>query len=773
VRPGRAPSVPARLGMLAGLAADLGSDGMSTEAPVADTGPDDRPAGSPTQYEPPQPASSRPRVPLPPDGVGYRLKRTLLGKPMHSEQLEHERLGKPTALAVFASDNLSSSAYATEEILHVLVPAVGIGAFALVMPITGAMLVVLGLLIISYRETIKEYPSAGGAYLVTRDNFGIVPAQLAGAALLIGYILTVAVSVAAGSAALTSTVDSLEPYRVPIALFFIALIAYGNLRGLRESGRIFAAPTYFFMANMALLLGFGIVKWLTGDLPVLGVQEEGMVHFGDEGTGLLMGASAFVLAKAFASGGSAVTGVEAISNGVPAFHKPEWRNARQTLVIMGSGLAVMFLGLSFLASRIKVAPFEDGTPTVLAQIGEVVYGSSAAGEVGSNVLNVATMLILVLAANTGFAVANGVGAFLSGAIVIIVVLTRFEDAWVILPLMPVVVLLLLRLNREYERERVALESDLPAAATAPILRRHVVLVFVDRLDLAAARAIQYARTLTPDELRAVHFVVDDDAGERLADEWRRLGLARVRLELSACPDRRLTHAAVELVAHELSDGETEVSVLLPDRKYNGLWHRILHDRTADSIQAEVSKLPHANVTTVPFHFDAWLSEEVVDIVPPVARGKLTTAPLRPPDRPPRSDTGSVTPIGGVRWRDEVRVQGQVRSVRVAPQHDTPMLECVIDDGTGTVLAVFLGRRRLAGVRVGSRIELTGRAGVHQNRLALLNPTYRLLAGRGRRRLSGEPASAATTRRWSPCQGLAAVRAALGEGAVPAALAPTG
>jgi hypothetical protein len=140
------------------------------------------------------------------------------------------------------------------------------------------MLVVLGLLIISYRETIKEYPSAGGAYLVTRDNFGIVPAQLAGAALLIGYILTVAVSVAAGSAALTSTVDSLEPYRVPIALFFIALIAYGNLRGVRESGRIFAAPTYFFMANMALLLGFGIVKWLTGDLPVLGVQEEGMVQ---------------------------------------------------------------------------------------------------------------------------------------------------------------------------------------------------------------------------------------------------------------------------------------------------------------------------------------------------------------------------------------------------------------------------------------------------------------------------------------------------------------
>ncbi|HKY67007.1 MAG TPA: amino acid permease [Acidimicrobiales bacterium] len=791
---------------------------MSSPQVVDGSGaPADAPSpGQPAEYEPPRPTSSKPTVPLPPDSLGYRVKRKLLGKPMHSEQLEHERLGKPTALAVFASDNLSSSAYATEEILHVLVPAVGIGAFALVMPITVAMLVVLGLLIISYRETIKEYPSAGGAYLVTRDNFGIVPAQLAGAALLIGYILTVAVSVAAGSAALTSTVTSLAPYRVPLSLFFIVLIAFGNLRGVRESGRIFAAPTFFFMANMGLLLGYGIYTYLAGDLPVLGEHVEGMVPFGDEGTGLLVGASAFVLAKAFASGGSAVTGVEAISNGVPAFHKPEWRNARQTLVVMGSGLAVMFLGLSFLASKIKVAPFEDGTPTVLAQIGEAVYGHSGLGETLSNVLNVATMLILVLAANTGFAdfprlanlqagdsflprqltkrghrlvfsngiialagaaavlvvltgaevtkliplyaisvftgftlsqagmtkhhlrkrekgfvrgiIANGVGAVLSGAIVLIVIITRFADAWVILPLMPAVVLILLRLNGQYERERVALQTDVPAAATAPILRRHVVLVFVDRLDLAAARAIQYARTLTPDELRAVHFVVDDEAGERLADEWRRLGLSRVRLELVACPDRRLTHAAVELVALELSDGETEVSVLLPDRKYNGLWHRILHDRTAESILTEVSKLPHANVTTVPFHFDAWLSDETIEIVPPAVRGKLTTKAKPATDRPPVHDIDTITPIGDVRWRDLVRVKGSVRSMRVAPQRDVPTLECVVDDGTGTLLAVFLGRRELAGVKVGSRLEVVGTAGVHQNRLAILNPSYVLLSG---------------------------------------------
>ncbi len=790
---------------------------MTTEAPLST--PADTPAGAPAGYQPPGPARSKPGVPLPPDGPGYRVKRKLLGKPMHSEQLEHERLGKPTALAVFASDNLSSSAYATEEILHVLVPFFGLAAFALVLPVTGAMLVVLALLIISYRETIKEYPSAGGAYLVTRDNFGIVPAQVAGAALLIGYILTVAVSVAAGSAAIASTIEGLDPWRVPLSLFFIALIAYGNLRGVRESGKLFAAPTYFFMINMGVLIVWGIISYVSGDLPTLGVFEEGMVEQGEH-TGLLTAAAAFTLAKAFASGGAAVTGVEAISNGVPAFQRPEWRNARQTLVIMGSGLGVMFLGLSFLASKVKVIPFEGGTPTVLAQIGEAVYGSGTMGHTLSNVLNVATMMILVLAANTGFAdfprlaslqagdnflprqltkrghrlvfsngiialaaaaavlvvisnaavtrlipiyaisvftgftlsqagmtkhhlrkrepgfvrgiLANGVGAFLSGAIVLIVVVTRFDDAWVILPIMPVVVIILLRLNQQYERERVALETDVPAAATAPILHRHVVLVFVDRLDLAAARAIQYARTLTPDELRAVHFVVDDDAGERLADEWRRLGLARVHLELVACPDRRLTTSAVELVAHELSDGDTEVSVLLPDRKYNGLWHRVLHDRTADSIQAQVSKLPHANVTTVPFHFDAWLSDDVVEMLPTAERGRLIATPkdAAAADRAPLHDTDAVTAIGDVRWRDHVRVRGTVRSVRVAPQRDIPTFECVVDDGSGTLLAVFLGRRGMAGVKVGSPIEITGTAGVHQHRLAILNPTYRLLAGPG-------------------------------------------
>jgi amino acid transporter len=790
---------------------------------------------------PPAPAASRPTVPLPADSLSYRLKRKVLGRPLHSEELEHQRLGKPTALAVFASDNLSSSAYATEEILHVLLPAAGLIAFSLVVPITIAMLVVLAFLILSYRETIKEYPSAGGAYLVTKDNFGPTVAQVAGASLLVDYILTVAVSTAAGTAALTSAFDALAPYRVPIALFFIALIAFGNLRGVRESGRVFAVPTYFFIATMAFLLGIGLWKYMAGDLPVIGRRVEGNVEWGDaSGMGLLMGVSLWRVMHAFASGGAAVTGVEAISNGVPAFRQPAWRNARQTLVIMGTGLGIMFLGLSMLAAEIKVSPFEEGTPTVISQIGEAVFGGGAVGDALYYALQAGTMLILIVAANTGFAdfprlasfqagdsflprqltkrghrlvysngiialagaamalvvitgaevtrliplyaigvftgftlsqsgmtkhhwrkrephwrkgiAINGFGAFLSAVVTVIIATTKFADgAWAILIVLPLLVLVFLRLNRQYVREAQLLEADVPAAAKAPILRRHVVMVFVDRLDLAAARAIQYARTLTPDELRAVHFVIDDEAARHLAEEWTRLGLHRVQLELVECPDRRLTRTAVETVAREVADGETEVSVLLPDRKFNGLWHRILHDRTADAIAEEVSRLPHANVTTVPFHFDADDDARVPlsaivgamgedggngpGTVPgprPEGGGVPVEAPLPAlslgdggGDGPARYEVPGTTPVAEVRYRDRVRLGGRVRSLRVAPQHDAPLLELVLDDGSAAISVVFLGRRELAGVGVGAHMVVEGTVGLHRNRLALLNPAYGL------------------------------------------------
>ncbi|MCU1379662.1 MAG: nucleic acid binding OB-fold tRNA/helicase-type [Acidimicrobiales bacterium] len=772
-----------------------------------------------TLGRPPAPLPAEPAVPLPPDSSRYRLKRKLLGPPLNTEDLEHERLGRPTALAVFASDNLSSSAYATEEILRVLVPVIGVAAFALVVPITIAMLVVLAFLILSYRETIKAYPTAGGAYMVTRDNFGIMPAQIAGVSLLTDYILTVAVSVAAGTAALVSAAPALKPYTVEISVAFIVVIAYGNLRGVKESGRVFAVPTFFFIVNMILLIGLGVFRMVSGGLPQAAQHQEGLMKFGSAGDGLLLGAGLYVVLHAFASGGAAVTGVEAISNGVPAFRKPEWKNARSTLVVMGSLLGAMFLGLSVLAAKVHAAPFAEGTPTVISQVGKLVYGSSLAGHTLFYALQAGTMLILVLAANTSFAdfprlasfhagdnfmprqltkrghrlvfsngiiflaaaavvlvivtqakvdrliplyaigvftsftlsqagmakhhlthrepkwrsglFVNGVGAILSLIVDLIIAVTKFtHGAWVIVILVPVMVYVLARLNRRYEEEAEALATDVPLAATAPVLRRHVVLVFVDTLDLAAARAIQYARTLHPSDLRAVHFALDLHHAEDLAASWRQLGLSGIPLEIVECPDRRLTKAAVETVALDLADGETEVSVLLPDRKYRGVWGRLLHDRTADGIEREVSKLAHANVTTVPFHLDGRRGEPVPALAPFVATPADERGEVHTNGNAPRPSPDERIAIAQVQWRQRVCVEGRIRSMRILPLADVPSLECVLTDGTGSLSVIFHGRREIPGIAVGTRLQVRGTAIDHHGRLAILNPGYTLVARDG-------------------------------------------
>ncbi|HEX2425456.1 MAG TPA: APC family permease [Actinomycetota bacterium] len=343
-----------------------------------------------TEETPPKPGKRG----LLPHSTGYGLKRAILGKPLPTSALAHERLGKPTALAVFASDNLSSVAYATEEILKVLVPAAGIAAFAFLMPITVGILAVLAILLFSYRQTIKAYPTAGGAYIVTKDNFGLLPAQVAGVALLTDYVLTVAVSASAGIAAITSAFPSTYPFRVEMTLFCIWFIAWGNLRGVRESGRMFAIPTYFFIVMMFLLLGTGLVRaFLSSGLPPVPVP-----HDAELGTSAI---TLFLILHAFSSGGAAVTGVEAISNGVPAFKPPEWRNARTTLMWMGTTLGVMFLGLSYIAMKLRVVPSE--TKTVISEVGRAVFGGGPLGYALFLALQIATTLILVLAANTSFA----------------------------------------------------------------------------------------------------------------------------------------------------------------------------------------------------------------------------------------------------------------------------------------------------------------------------------------------------------------------------------
>ena len=638
----------------------------------------------------PLPLPRSPEIELP-EPATYRIKNKLLGPPLHTEQLEHERLGIPTALAVFASDNLSSSAYATEEILRVLLPVVGFAAFSLVVPITVALLGVLFFLILSYRETIKAYPTAGGAYMVTRDNFGLLPAQVAGVALLTDYVLTVSVSVAAGTDALTSAIAPLAPYHVFIAVGFIGVIAYGNLRGVKESGRVFAVPTYCFVAIMGVLITIGIAKVLGGGHFAQAPIGEGAIdHIANQPeAGLLFGGSLWLVLHAFASGGAAVTGVEAISNGVTAFRKPEWKNARKTLVIMGSTLGAMFLGLSLLATKVHPLPYEAGTPTVISQIGKAVFGGGATGHFLFFFLQAATMLILVLAANTSFAdfprlasfhagdnfmpkqltkrghrlvfsngilalaiasailvlatgakvekliplyaigvftsftmsqagmarhhlrereqgwraglFVNGFGAFLSFVVDVIILLTKFtHGAWVICLLVPIMVYGLTRLNKQYEAEAHELVHDARAAAEEPVFHRHTVLLLVDNLDRAAAKGIRYARSLTPDELRAVHVAVDLQHAEHLMDEWLRLGLSRFPLELVDCPDRRIVHSVMEVVAEAMIDGRTEVTVLVTRREYKRSWHKLLHDHTGDGIAKALSRVDHANVTFVPY-----------------------------------------------------------------------------------------------------------------------------------------------------------------------------
>jgi len=316
-----------------------------------------------------------------------RLKRVFLGSPLPTAQSRHERLAKTTALAVFASDALSSVAYATEEILLVLVLA-GTAALSYSLPISIAIAVLITIVVSSYRQTIRAYPQGGGAYIVSKDNLGVPAGLVAGAALLIDYMLTVAVSVAAGIAALTSAVPALFPYRPWLCVAAVVGIAVANLRGIRESGKLFAAPTYLFIASLFVLIVYGGAGAIFDFLPEAPYQRHPP---GLEGVGL------FLFLRAFASGCTALTGVEAVSDGVPAFKPPEAHNARIVLTVLGVILIVLFMGITFLAYDFGIAPRHE--ETVVSQLARHVFGGGAF----YFEIQAVTMLILLLAANTSFA----------------------------------------------------------------------------------------------------------------------------------------------------------------------------------------------------------------------------------------------------------------------------------------------------------------------------------------------------------------------------------
>jgi amino acid transporter len=773
-----------------------------------------------------------------PERLGYRVTRALLGKPLVNAALHEEKLSKKAALGVLSSDCISSAAYGTEEMLIVLLAVFGLSGFHLLLPMTAVVILVLVIMTLSYREVVTIYTKAGGSYVVARENFGPKTAQIAAVALLIDYIVTVAVQAAAGTAAITSLVGSLAPYTLEITIFAVLVLAYGNLRGVREAGKAFAFPTYFFVVMAGLAVVIGIVREALGDLPRYG-PSAGMIHVANQHHAILSGVAIFYLLKAFANGGASLTGLEAISNGVSAFKPPAGVNARRTLTVMSVLLGSLVAGISYLSYETHATPYASGTPTVISQVAKAAFGTAWYGHVGFILVQVATALILFTGANTPFtgfpflasfvaedsflprqltrrghrlAFSNGIfvltatalalllgvgahvdklipfyaigvftgftmaglgmtryhtthrgpgwrikfvinltGGLVSMGVVIIFAVVKFtEGAWLVVLLFPLLWLILIRLNNRYRQEARAL--DLVAAAghrPAPAAHyaRHVVLVLIDRLDLAVLRALRYGGTLRPTEIRAVHLMIDSDEARQLERAWIDRDLSdRFRLEVVECPDRRLVRAAAELALGTMVQERAEVTVLLPRRTFRRLSQRLLHDRTADRIAASVGRIPHVSATIVPF--DTTLSAEAEERLEERQRAAakepaLAPAPIRSATEgrertlgyPRRTD--GTSPIGDLVWRQRVTVEGRIRSVQVG----TPAgksLEAQLFDETGGIRLLFMGRIRIPGIVPGAVIRATGTVGEFKAHLALANPRYELLTAASESDHGGRP-----------------------------------
>jgi len=616
--------------------------------------------------------------------LGYRTKRLLLGPPFKTAQLAHERISKRVALAVFSSDPISSTAYATEEMLLVLVVA-GTAAIGLALPLAAGVAVLLLILVLSYRQVIAAYPQGGGAYMVTRDNLGGTLAAVCAAALLVDYVLTVAVSVSAGTAALASAVPGLQDLRVEISVAFIILLMWGNLRGIRESGKIFAVPTYVYIASLGGVVVLGVYRILSGQVDSIAYSPAETQELAGVGEPLAA-VSLFLLLHAYAAGTTALTGVEAIADGVPAFKKPEAQNAQRTLVAMALIMGFLFIGITFLAIQIDARPFESGHPTLVAQVTQHVLSVGFMGQALFVFVQIATLFILVLAANTAFngfpilasfaaqdslmprqlrkrghrlvysngilvlaagavflvvafhasvhaliplyaigvvtsftlaqagmtrrhlrlrqpgwrngLLINGVGATVTMLVLIVITITKFtHGAWMVVVAVPLLVWLLLRTQGTYKSELGELKVEV-SDRMAPPKPRHEVVVLVEALDRATIGALQYARQLNPLRLTALHIAVDPERARELSALWARVNMP-APLEVVDAPDRNLLATTKATIA-ELVRPDTEVTVLVPKRRYATLWRRVLHDNSSAGLVRALGSMDGVNVTIVPF-----------------------------------------------------------------------------------------------------------------------------------------------------------------------------
>jgi amino acid transporter len=607
-------------------------------------------------------------------------KRFFLGKPLITEHLEGESLSNVVALGALSPDAISSTVYGPEQIMVELLPSAGLAAYVLVLPIAGVILLILALVTGSYRQVVMAYTQRGGSYIVARSNFGPRIAQISAAALMIDYVVTVAVQCASGTFAVVSAVPALGAYHLEITVAALLIIAYANLRGMREAGRIFAVPVYAFIIMLTVMIVTGVIRGIFWGLPkydpahIVGAVP---VH---QGNGLIMGATILVVLRAFANGGTSLTGVEAITDAVNVFRKPQGPNARRVLTAMACILGFLLVGVIYLVHATHATPYVAEYPSMLSEVGRAVFGNGVIGNITYLLLQTASAAILFFGANTSFngfpaltsfiaedsflprplvkrghrlvfsnaiitltglalvlllvtggsvdaivplfamgvftgfsmagygmtkhhlahrepgwrrkLVINLSAGIMSTIVVGIFAVAKFtEGAWLVVVVMPVLVLALMRLNRQYRAEAAVLEMSRTEPPDLAKHAQHRVFVFVDSVDLAEVEAMRYASGLHADELTPVHFVIDAAHALRLQERWQHYGHL-TPLRMVACPDRNLSRAAQELVLQDLNDhpGST-VTVLLPRREYAPLVGRLLHDRTADKMAAVVSRVP--------------------------------------------------------------------------------------------------------------------------------------------------------------------------------------
>jgi amino acid transporter len=591
------------------------------------------------------------------------IRGVLFGRPLSSAADLTERLPIWKALPVFSSDVMSSVAYATGAMMLILVGA-GQSSFQFVLGLSVVVVALLVIVTFSYRQTIRAYPNGGGSYIVAHANLGVLAGLIAAGSLLTDYVLTVSVSVSAGVQAIYSAIPGIYDWRVHLIALSILLVMVVNLRGLRESGTLFASPTYIFIGSMLLLIMAGVFQSMTGNLaqvkdvvPLSGVATENM--------------GIFLLCKAFADGCSAMTGTEAVANGVPAFKPVEWKNAQKTMIIMATLLGVMFLGTSYLAINVGAHPsgIGGGGESVLSQVGRTVFGGPG---ILYYILQFSTMGILILAANTSFAdfprlssilardgffprqfalrgerlafnsgivalalisialcvafngstdrliglyaigvftsftlsqsgmvrhwftehgsgwrrsaLINGFGAFVTGIVVVVIAVSKFDQGvWMIIIVVPVLVALMLFIKHEYAMEEHGLDVQ-PDVVFGPPHRRQRVVVAAQAMSRAVVQAVKVGETMG-EEVQLVHVTIDPLEGERFRERVERQ-LPGVRVVLVESPYRALVRPFVRyLEVSQAEDPSRLTVVLLPEHLPRHWWDRLLYNQNVHRIRA--------------------------------------------------------------------------------------------------------------------------------------------------------------------------------------------